>query len=326
MAMILRILFIALCFTSVNAAGFTPAAPERLAEAQAAIEAFDAELERIRSLPPAEQRSAEAALGQRFDALIKDCRDTRHLNKALFLKANWLLVYRNGDDCLETLEALYRQEYSAFKQAARLTHARLLLAQGDIPAARQMAERLVTTIPEFAGILDIIALHERIGSLAPASSGSSLLAGSDDPRDRDEPWVLCWFGRLGDPEQRYQALRWAREFSEESAYHEQIALVIVCRDASPIFALQHFQSDFTELQSVANLIWNQGSRDQEPIDVAWNLPSGSHCVLLDPKRTILAVDPSHNSIRALVGLDPKQAPRSSGQAPGFSRSNWRGRF
>ncbi|MDA3961820.1 MAG: hypothetical protein PF961_13610 [Planctomycetota bacterium] len=295
----------------------TPFEQELLAE----VRKVEDRLFRSRGLQ-VEQRFEELGRMERtLERLADKTRGTRFENQAVYWLADWVMTYQGDLDRVQgLLEQLATLPSPAFKGAGRALMVRVLLGQGRIPQAEELAGKLVDEIPEFNPILRLVQFSQRVGQPAPRVPGRNLTGGGDDPiATRSEPWLLYAFTDLGDPEHRFGLAKVFKELEREE-YRGRIALVVIAFDGDPLAVME--QSAKIAIPELAmEVLWanpNEGG-DAAAWRMGWQLPELPVIALLGPDRTIMAINPTAVRLRPLAGLDPEDGSATS------HGSLWRGR-
>ena len=287
-------------------------------EAQKAVREVRIELETIRRLSPEERFEKAARMERTLERLVRDVAGTRLASTALYWLAEWRFIYGDIDSVGGLLDQLESAPGHGYKGPARILRVRLFLRQGQTQRARSHVEQIMVKAPEFAPMLELVAFHERAGEPAPKVEGRNLNGTVVEPlTERREPFLIVCFANLGDPMQRFFVERIFTELEREE-YQDRIRPIIVSFDGDPLGALTEMRQ-LTEREDI-DLMWanpNPGG-DGERWEAEWQLPQRPVTVLLGPDRSMIAVDPTVERLRPLVGLEPDDDPRT--------RSSTRRRF
>lgn len=272
--------------------------------ALAAMMAVEDELSELRSLDPARRRQRQEGMLRSLERLRERAAGTRVENKALYYLADWQATHGDRNEAWRLLDQLAALESPAYSLLGQVLRVRLMLDRGRVQDARPLAEDVIGRAPEFAPVLDLVTLHERVGQPAPRTHGRALTGGPEDPaRSRAAPWLLYCFVVLADGDQRFAVASLLQELAREP-YAETILPVIVSFDGDPLTALGTLRSLAEDTE--VDLLWANPAPGGEADEWrrAWRLSSPPLRVLLDPARNIMAIDPSIERLRPLVGLDP----------------------
>ena len=181
---------------------------EQTAQALKAMEDIEREIAACQAFDPAEREERQRTFGPKLERLITLAQGTRFHNKALYLLAHWRFTFRDDGtgvgEALDSLDSLPTPPLKQLGKSVRVLH---YCRQGRLVQARTVVEKLVADIPQFAGLSDLVALHEGIGKPAPPTTGRSMddlmvdpLAGSDRP-------LLLVIANSWNPDTRYVLAR-----------------------------------------------------------------------------------------------------------------------
>lgn len=302
---------------AIGDAVLRPIISEREHAANQAIEAFEKDHAVIRALPMEQRRVREQRLGSTLEKLVNQAEETKAENKALYLLAYWRFTYQDGREVEPLLDRIRRNSYPGFKNPADMLRVQLYLRQGRLGEARVIADRLVASVPEMAGLTALCAFHERIGQPAPKTAGTPLGSAPADPATRAEPWLLYHFTGSLDANQREALTALLAELGKP-AYAEVLRVVVVAEGANPLALL----GTVNELPGAdrVDLLWANPGTDGDAVTwrTAWKPPQFPANVLLGPDRRIVAVQPSLDDLRVLIGRSPRPAAtptRTPGRGP-----------
>lgn len=302
---------------AIGDAVLRPIIPEREHIANRAIEAFERDHATIRALPMDQRRTREQRLGPTLERLVSQAEETKAENKALYLLAHWRFMYQDGRHVEPLLDRIRRNPYPGFKNPAEALRVQLYLRQGRLGEAREITNRLVASVPELAGLAELCAFYERIGQQAPRTAGTPLGTAPADPALRSEPWLLYHFTGSLDANQR-EALKNLLEEVGKPAYADLLRVVVVAEGANPLALLGGVQ-DIPGSDRV-DLLWSNPAPegDAGAWRSAWNIPQLPAQVLLGPDRRVVAVQPSLDDLRVLIGRGSRPAAtpaRPTGRGP-----------
>lgn len=263
---------------------------------QQLVEEVEAELDTLSRLPPVERDRRYRQFGPRLERLIDQVKGTRLENKAVYLLADWRLVYDRGRGDRPTEELLDRIEVlpsPAFKSAGRALRVQLRLRQGRLGEAKQLATALAAELPEAKPLLALVAFHQRIGGPPGRLSGTPLDGPAWDPASEPQRWLLYLFLAGSDDEAAGQVALWA------AACAGRAKLVVVTADGAPLAAAARLRSAGAEA-----LLWaSPGDRgDLGDWVKTWALPMlpCSALVSSGPERRLMAVRLVPDDLGALV--------------------------
>jgi hypothetical protein len=286
------------------------------------IQDMERKLVILRDMQPEQRYQQGERLGRDLERLLQRVTGTRYENHALYWLADWVMTYQQDLDRVSNLlSRLGGSRNPAHQGAGRALMVRVLLGQGQIPQAEQLATALVTEIPEFAPVLRLVEFHQRVGQAAPQIPGRNLTGGPADPLTaRHEPWLLYVFLALGDSQQRFGVDRILSELGREE-YQGRIRLVVVTFDGDPLLAMDRLRE--IPRGQEADLLWANPNEDGDAAQwqSAWNLPATPVTALIGPDRSIMAVNPPPRRLRPLGGLDAGDSVESQQPQQGL----WRGR-
>ena len=277
-----------------------PATKAQIEDARAVMTAFEAEQEQLPSLPPSQRAERLRTFGARLEAGLATTANTRFENKNLFWLANWCYAQANGEGVDTALDRLDRCESSALKNSGQQLRVLVRLRQGRVAEARQIAEPLVTLVPEFGGLIDRVVLHETIGAKAPLLTARNLSGGSDQPiTARNEPFLLyCFIATLD-----------ANAEALIAAYRNALAplagqgrLVCVTFEANLLNATGRVRT-LGDLGSI-DLLWVAPGESAKAWVAAWKLPQPLPRVVLlgpGPERTIHGVELTPGMVTKMLG-------------------------
>lgn len=302
---------------AIGDAVLRPIISEREHNANRAIEAFEKDHAAIRALPMEQRRAREQRLESTLERLVSQAEETKAENKALYLLAHWRFTYQDGQKVEPLLDRIRRNPYPGFKNPAEVLRVQLYLRQGRLGEAREITNRLVASVPELAGLAELCAFHERIGQPAPRTAGTPLGTAPADPATRAEPWLLYHFTGSLNLAQR-ETLKTLLDELGKPAYAEVLRVVVVAEGANPL-ALLGAVNEMPGSDRV-DLLWsNPGTEgDASAWRSAWNIPQLPAQVLLGPDRRVVAVQPSLDDLRVLIGRGPRPAAtptRATGRGP-----------
>lgn len=275
---------------------------ERERQAQAVMEDMDARISAWNQLPPAEREREGRSFGPEFERVLAEVHGTTSENKALLWLANWRLHYQNGAgvlDCLNRLDSLPTLRVKGYGEQLRVLY---LVHVGDLAEARRRAESLVARIPDWSWLLQLIALHERIGQAPPITAGTNISGGPADPATRPEPYLLYCFTDALTPDTSY----WFSTYLEEAQrpeYQSRIHVVLVSGDTPPLALAARVRQ--LPGGSGVDVLWSPPNHDgtPSPLRSAWQLyPGQCAAVILGPAphRLILDVPSDPVALRVLL--------------------------
>ena len=263
---------------------------------QQMFEEVEAELDALSRLPPMERDRRYRQLGPRLERLVDQMKGTRLENKAVYLLADWRLVYDRGRGDRPTEELLDRIEVlpsPAFKSASKALRVQLRLRQGRIDEAKRLATALAAELPEAKPLLALVAFHKRIGGPPGRLSGTPLDGPAWDPASEPQRWLLYLFLSGSDDEAAGQVELWA------AACAGRVKLVVVTADGAPLAAAARLRSAGAEA-----LIWASPGDHGDLADWAktWSLPMLPCNALVSPgpERRLMAVRLAPDDLAVLV--------------------------
>ncbi len=180
------------------------ASEEQTAQALKTMEDIEREIAASQTFDPAEREQRLRSLGSRLERLVTQAQGSRFHNKALYLLAHWRFTFRDdGSGVGEALDALDALPTPPLKQLGKSLRVLHYSRQGRLVQARTVAEKLVADIPQFAGLLDLVALHEGIGKPAPPTAGRGLDDRTIDPLPGSDRPLLLVIANAWNPETRH---------------------------------------------------------------------------------------------------------------------------
>lgn len=252
--------------------------------AERALRQLEDEIAVSRALEPAESYAAQQKMGERIDATVERCVDTRFENKAVYLQAQWRVQFnddgRGVDQALDRLEALPTPILKVSGKALRVQH---LLRQERVVTARTRAEPLATDIPEFAYLLDLVRWHERTGGIVESGPGPGLDGELVDPAQATERFLLYLHFAVWDDQAAFTTSRYLKVIAGNDC-----RLIVVIRDGSP----KRVADDRAKLQGAdqCTFMLCRTKAEGQAVLEAWSPPLDPWTILLDGKRRIVAVE------------------------------------
>ncbi len=269
---------------------------------------LEAQVAEQRKLPAAERTAAEQRFGGALERTVAHVAGTHVENKALYWLASWRFTYRDGDGVDDLLDRLNQLKSPAFRNAGKALRVQLRLRQGQVREARTIAEPLVAQIPEFKGLLDLVAWHETVGQAAPHVASRNLSGGPDDPLGRGEPWLLWLFVERVDDNALQRIARYQQALAA-LPNPAMMRLVVVAFDPSPLNATATLLNQGQGKGPVPDLMWANPNANgtSKAWETAWKLPQPlPHSALLGPDRTIMAVELPPEEVMKVVGGGAKK--------------------
>ncbi len=291
-------------------------AEEKRAGAQ--MHEMERTLDELQGLEAGPRRERELGLERPLEKLLAACVGTKHENKALYLLASWRAGYADYRGVGELLERLDRCSYPAYKQASQLLHVNLLLRQGQVAQAKQVAVAVVDRVPEFASILTLVAFHERVGQPAPRTAGRTMEGTLTDPATRPAPWLVYVFVENIAGETAERLGEWLRELSRKE-YTGKVRLVCVTFAANGLSAATGFRA--LPGSEGTDLLWIDPAQGGEAAawQQEWLLPTLPAVAVLGPDRRIVSVQARPGDLRGLVALPEAEKKKPD---PGRGRNPW----
>lgn len=252
--------------------------------AERALRQLDEEIAASRALEPAAAYSKQQKMGERIDATVERCADTRFENKAVYLQAQWRVQFnddgRGVDQALDRLEALPKPILKVSGKALRVQH---LLRQERLVTARSRAEPLATEIPEFAYLLDLVRWHERTGGIVESGPGPGLDGQPVDPSRATERFLLYLHFAVWDNQAAFTTSRYLQAIAGADC-----RLIVVIRDGSP----KRITDDLSRQQGLdkCTVMLCRTKAEGQAVIAAWSPPLDPWTVLLDAKRRIVKVE------------------------------------
>ncbi len=277
--------------------------PEDL-NARSHVEAMEKTIATIHALPPDRRIKEEEQLLSKIERLERKVSGSGFHNKALFWLANWHLNHGTAADGLPMITSIEQGKSLLLKNAAQLTKTRILLKQGNLREARQIAESITAELPEFAIALQLVEFYELIGSPAPKTGGQNILGGPADPASSySEPWILYAFINSESSMDTHLLSNYLHEYKKD-AYQNILRIACVSFNANPLTATATIRQLEKEHEIKTDLLWANPAQngDGDEWIRLWKLPKIPSFILLGPNRSIMAIDPSINDLRPLAGL------------------------
>lgn len=276
----------------------SPSASEvdRNRAAQPLMDAFQARLDALAGLPPAERWSRQLALGPDLERLALQVTGSRFENKALYLLADWRMAFHGGRGVEEALERLERCRSAALKPMGRMLRVELLLREGRLAQAEIQAQALATDLPEAQGLLELVALHRRRGTPAPPALALDPTGRRSDPVAERPAGsaILCLFLPRLDDQACFLAQR--HQLALRSAGKADRCLVaVLVADASA----RILEERSPQLPGVL-LRWAADRTMVETWTQDWGLPGGTGAVLVGADGRIAGVQPYPEELAALL--------------------------
>jgi len=288
--------------------GSTPAQRQQEHEAtgQEVLADLEPRMAAWRALPPDQRLEQGRAFGPELESALKTARGSSAQNKILLWLADWRWRYADGqgvDSCLDELDASKFPQVKAWGQRLRVLW---LLRNGDVRQARDKAQDLVSRIPEFQPLLNLVLLHESIGHRPPRTAGQNLSGGPDDPAaGRTSRYLVYVFMDALDTEALFVLRNWLLEASNP-AYLGQVRIVLVTSESPPLGVEGKIRT--LPGLDLLDVLWAPPGADADAgvVDwrTAWKLsPDQLIQVVLGPgpKRLILAVPFEPEDLRILLG-------------------------
>jgi hypothetical protein len=295
--------------TRTNPDGTTqdPAAVQHQRDEQSAARELDALEARIRAwqaLPPAQREEQGKGFGADLERVLADVAGTSSQNKVLYWLADWRMHYALGAGVKECLDKLDHSPSSKMKGMGERLRVEWLLRTGDVAQARTIAERLVAQVPEWGGLMNLVALHELVGKPPPRTAGANISGGPEDPAaTRTEPWMVYLIIDSLDDENRFLLGRWLGEIARPE-YAGRARLTLVTSEGTPLGAIAKTR-DLPGVQ-LMDMLWASPAQggDAEAWRTAWGLSPRQRAAAVlgpGPKRLILAIATEPEDLRALLG-------------------------
>ena len=298
-----------------------PLIPAEEAKARQAVDAFEARLAGLRSLPLDQRRAKESRLGGELEDLLKLAKDTKIENKVLYLLAHWRMTYQSGREVEVLVDRILANPYPGFQTPAKALKVQVLLDQGRLPEARAICTEVVAAVPEMAGLERWCRFYELVGTKAPRTAGSPLGGAPADPATRAEPWLLFHFTGSLDQGQR-ETLSQLLADTADPAFTGVLRIVVVAESANPLALLANLQQ--VPGHERVDLLWSNPASegDARAWREDWQIPQLPVQVLLGADRSIASVQPTAEQLAILIGKAPRSGGssgggggRSSGKAP-----------
>jgi hypothetical protein len=283
------------------------ASKEQIQRAERIMADLEEQILTIKSLPTDQRPASEFDLGKRFEDALSTTIGTRLENKNLYWLASWRLTYANGDGVDRLLNRLQRLSSPALKEFGEGLRVSLRLQQGRISEARTLVDDLITRIPEFATLGELVTFYQHVGEKAPQLPAKNLGGGPDDPSSLPRPrWLLYLFVQNFDNSvvERIASYRQTLSKLDRGGPPMEVGLVVVTFEAATLQALTNLQQ-MPAGAYLPQVLWVNPTTPglSARWRSEWRLPSDlPHACLLGEDRTIMAVEVTPQMLARLLAI------------------------
>jgi hypothetical protein len=280
----------------------TPPSASDTRSARDVVAELQARLDLWRQLPPADRAAQAAPFGPDLERALAKVAGTRFENQVAYWLATWRFEYAGGKDVEPCLARIAASQWPAFKHFAKVLAVQLELRHGDLDAAEGDAEKLFAEMPEYQSLLNQVALHRKVGSAPPMTSGRNISGGPADPSTRPEDWLLFVVLDPLDDEHLY-LLQCALDEAARPELGRRMRVVCVTGGSNVLG--EAAQCRALRNSRLLDLLWEPANAaGQNPWRVAWGMAEKENALILlgpGPQRLVLAVLDGHpEDLRGLL--------------------------